>query len=309
MSQILVSGSIAHDYIMSYNDNFKNAISINNVDSINWNMLISEMKKETGWTGLNIAYNLAMLWENAVLLGSIWNDFIFDWLLDKINLNHIYKSKRFLTASAYVTNDKNWNQMNVFYPWAMMDSDKTSINDIKTKISHAMISPNQKEAMIKHLKEAKEKNIKTFFDPGQILPLFSKKELIESSKNASYLIANQNEFEKYQKMTDQDEIELLNDYEKIIVTLGSKWSKIIDKSWVTRIDAIKVEKVIDPTWAWDSYRAWLLKWLTMWHNFEIWAKIWSIVSSYCVQFEWWQNHFVNMDIIEKDLKKYFDIKI
>jgi adenosine kinase len=104
----------------------------------------------------------------------------------------------------------------------MMDSDKTSINDIKTKISHAMISPNQKEAMIKHLKEAKEKNIKTFFDPGQILPLFSKKELIESSKNASYLIANQNEFEKYQKMTDQDEIELLNDYEKIIVTLGSK---------------------------------------------------------------------------------------
>jgi hypothetical protein len=46
---------------MDCNDNFKNVILTDNLESISANMLISKLKKETGGTGLNIAYNLAML--------------------------------------------------------------------------------------------------------------------------------------------------------------------------------------------------------------------------------------------------------
>ena len=102
---------------------------------------------------------------------------------------------------------------------------------------------------------------------------------------------------------------MLDSFEKIIVTLWEKWSKIIDRQWVIHIDSIKVDEVIDPTWAWDAYRAWLLKWLKLWFDFETSAKIWTVVSSYCVQFHWGQNHFVNNWLVIEDMQKYFWISI
>jgi adenosine kinase len=90
---------------------------------------------------------------------------------------------------------------------------------VNEKISYAIVSPNKKEAMIKHLKESKGKKIETFFDPGQALPMFSKQELILASEHASYLIVNQYEFEAYKKITGENIGDLLKKYEKIIVTL------------------------------------------------------------------------------------------
>jgi sugar/nucleoside kinase (ribokinase family) len=113
----------------------------------------------------------------------------------------------------------------------------------------------------------------------------------------------------YQKISEKDEIELLDDFEKIIVTLWSKWSKIIDRSWVLYINPVEVENALDPTWAWDAYRAWLLKWLKLGFDLETSAKIWSVVSSYCVQFHWAQNHIVTKKIVKEDMKKHFKINI
>lgn len=310
MRKILVSWSIAYDYIMDFDWDLWKNVNIRDDWKLSSYLLINNLEKETGWTGLNIAFNLAMLWENAILLWSIWEDFVFDsFVKDKLDLTYVYKSRDLLSASAYIINDSRWWIINSFYPWALMDADKISVFDVKEEISYFMVSPDKKEAMLRHLEEAKSKSIKTFFDPGQMLNSFSREELIAWSKNANYLITNEQEFQDFLKKSGLDEVELLNYYEKIIVTLWSKWSKIIDKSWVIHIWAIKVDEVVDPTWAWDAYRWGLLIWLKYWFDFEVSAKIWSVVSSYCLWFRWWQNHFVNKSLVEEDMKNHFWIEI
>jgi len=71
MGKILVSGSTAYDYIMDFNDKFKNHIKMENIHKLSVSFLIDTMKKERGGTGLNIAYNFALLGENPLLLSSI----------------------------------------------------------------------------------------------------------------------------------------------------------------------------------------------------------------------------------------------
>lgn len=312
MKKILISWSIAYDFIMDYENSFWDAINKDSSNNISASLLINKLKKEAWWTWLNIAFNLAMLWENAILLWAVWDDYIFDWFMkEKINLSYIHKSEKLLSASAYIINDKSGWQITSFYPWAITEADNTSINKVKEILSYTMISPNKKETMINHLMESSILWIKTFFDPGQMLGAFSKEDLINISNYWDYLIVNENEFTLYQKISEKEEIELLDDFEIIIVTLWSKWSKIINRTGILHIKPVEVENVLDPTWAWDAYRAWLLKWLILWLDFETSAKIWSVVSSYCVQFHWGQNHFLSTSMVKDDLNTHFwlDIEI
>ncbi len=310
MKKILVSWSIAYDYIMESDNNFAWVINADSNWIVSSSMLINSLKKETGWTWLNIAFNLAMLSEDAILLWAIWDDFEFDnFIKEKINLTYIHKSRTLLSSSAYIINDNSWWQITSFYPWAMEEAWNISVSDIKEEISYLMVSPNKKQAMLKHIDEWNKHWIKTFFDPGQMLVAFTKEELLYWAEHSNYLIVNEVEFNEFMRKTSKDEVELLDFFEKIIVTLWVNWSKIIDRSWVIHIKAVEVDELVDPTWAWDAFRAWLLKWLKHWYDFETSAKIWSIVASYCVQFDWWQNHFVNIPLVIEDMNRVYWIDL
>lgn len=310
MQKILVSWSTAYDYIMNFAWEFKGSINQENLSNLSVWFLVHKLKKEVWWTGLNIIFNLALLWEEAILLSSVGDDYIFDWFLrEKINLDYVYKSDKLLSASAYIINDENWNQITAFYPWAMDDADKVSVYDVRKEISYTIVSPNKKEAMLKHLRESKELWYKTFFDPWQQIGAFSTEELEESFLNANFLICNEYEFDEILSKTWKSEIELLSHLDKIIVTLWEKWSKIIDRNKVIHIPACPVSEVLDPTWAWDAFRAWLLKGLIYEYDWETSAKIGSIIATNCVQFHGAQNHFINKHTVELEMKEVYWIDV
>ena len=179
------------------------------------------------------------------------------------------------------------------------------MKSVEEDVLYTIVSPNQKEAMIKHVKESSELWIKTFFDPCQQISMFNKKELLELSGYANYLIVNEYERKIFKDKTWKNKKELLEIFNKIIITLWEKGSKILSKKMELRISSLKIENVVDPTWAWDAYRAWLLRWLKLWYNWEISAKLWTLLASYCVQSHWWQNHFVEKNIIEKEMEEKF----
>ena len=156
------------------------------------------------------------------MLGTVGKDFIPDEKISKfVDFSHIQKVEDDFTACAYVITDRKQNQIIPFYPGAMNQADKQSLNDIED-IDYCIVSPNGKAAMIKFIQEAKEKNINCFFDPGQQLPAFSKEELISCCVSANYLICNEYEFDLLMKMTERDQSQLLKYFEKIIVTLGAQ---------------------------------------------------------------------------------------
>ena len=75
MSSILVSGSIAYDYIMNFHDQFGNYILPDKIHNLSVNFNINELNKHAGGAGHNISYNLALLEEPSLLLGAVGKDF------------------------------------------------------------------------------------------------------------------------------------------------------------------------------------------------------------------------------------------
>lgn len=300
--KILVSWSIAYDYIMTFEDSFKNHIIPDKIHVLNVSFYTPKLIKEKWWTWHNIAYNLWLLWEKAILVGLIWNDFFEE--SEFIDYSNLTKLKYFQTASCYLINDKENNQINAFYPWAMWENIIPEIP--KEKISYAIISPNNLEVMKSHLKTCFQAWIKTFFDPWQQINLFSKEELLKSLEYTNYLILNDYEYSVFLAKTEVDENSLKENIDKLIITLWSDWVKIIDKNETKIIDANKDVRIQDPTWAWDAFRAWLLYGLNNWKDWNNSCKIWCSVASFAIENYWTQNHTFCLNDIEKKLKKNYE---
>ncbi len=296
--KILVSWSMAYDYIMDFGDSFKNHIMPDKIHMLSVSFFTPKLSKEKWWTWHNIAYNMWLLWEKAILLWAVWNDFTEkSEIIDYSNLHRVEDN---LTASCYIINDKDNNQISAFYPGAMSEA---SNQDVPTSIdiSYAIISPNDKETMKKHLKQAYLAWIKTFFDPGQQITNITKEELIECLNYTNYLILNDYEYSIFLEKTSILENELIEKIEKVIITLWKEGVKIIDKNWIEKIEAIKDVEVVDPTWAWDAFRAWLIVWLHRWETWEKSCKMWALTACYCIKQYWTQKHFFTFDEFETKL--------
>lgn len=287
--KILVSGSIANDYIMNFHDQFGRYILPEKTHQLSVSFNISELHAFAGWTGANIAYNLALLDQESVLLGAVGKEFVFaDFMQQWVDMQYTVISESLHTAVANIMTDEKNNQITAFYPGAIAESWKQSIPDID--ISYAIVSPNAPETMVMHVQQCAEKRIPVFFDPGQPLPAFSKEQLLTTLEAATYLIVNEYELDLLCIMTDLKEKTLLDYVDAYIVTLGAWWSSYVSKQESFSVDAVFVEYVVDPTWAGDAYRAGLL--YALYHG--QWRKagmeLWSQLAAACVQMHGTQRH-------------------
>ena len=311
MKKVLVSGSTAYDFLMKYEGNFKDQFPKGNIQQwINMSLLVPELNKTTGGTGLNICYNLSLLSEESILMSSVGYDFVFDGIVEeKVDLKYVYRDEVDLSASAYITSDNSRNQMTWFYPWAMTQAEKSSIAYIKEEVDYAIISPNKKEAMIQYVHELFDKSAKVFFDPGQQITRFSKEELLPLFGKLAYLIVNQYEYKELQEKLEMTGEELKTKFNKIIVTQGEEGCQIIDTESIIHISAIEVSEVVDTTGAGDAFRAGLIKWLKLGYGWKTSAQIGTILASYCVQHHGSQNHFFNLWVVMEDMKEKFGMNV
>ena len=294
MSKVIVSGSTAFDNIMHSDTNIKDHLTEKEMWNINISYLVSELKKENWWTGSNIAYNLALLWAESILLTSVWNDYVFsDFMKQNVNLEYINVSRNKLTARSYITTDKYENQVTAFYPWAMEDS--CQINYLRDEdAKYSIISANHVSTMKKHLKLFKEKWVKTLFDPGQQITQMTKEDLEYCFELSDYIILNEYEYEVIKTRSEKTDWDMIEMFEHMILTYWVKWSKIFDRNYnIVEVHWVENPDFIDATWAWDAYRAWLLKWLNDWYSWEQSARIGAVLASLSAWEYWAQNHFID----------------
>ncbi len=307
MKDIIVSGSTAYDYIIKYKWNFVQETKQNN-DKMNISFLVENYEREVWWTWANIAYNLALLLdEKPILLSSIWSDFEYsEFMKNNVNLNYVHKTKMLLTANSHFMVDASENQIIWFFPWAMLNWDKPIvrelIRDIWDSYSFWIVAPNKKEAMFLHLQEMYDYWITSFFDPGQQLSSMTKEELELAMKISNYLIINEVEYNDFKRISQKTDEEIINAFEKVIITYWPKGSKIISSlDDIINIPPVMVYDIIDYTWAWDAYRAGLLAGLKKWNSWENSARLWSTLAAYCICTSWAQNHYIT----PKQIKNWF----
>ena len=310
MAKVLVSWSTAYDNIMKANTNFLDHLADKNMWKINISYIVEDLKKESWWTGLNICYNLALLWTESILLTSVWKDFDFsNFIKENVDLQYINISRDKFTARSYITTDKKDSQITAFYPWAMLDS--CDIPFLKDDfVSYSIVSANHIDVMKKHIKLFKESWTKTFFDPGQQITQMTKEDLEYCFKYSDYIILNEYEYEVIKKIAEKTDWEMIEMFEKMILTYWVKGSKIFDRNYnIIEIHWVENPDFVDVTWAWDAYRAWLLKGLTDWYNWETSARIWAVLASLSTGAFWAQNHFIDWKQFSKLYKMTFGEEI
>lgn len=282
---MLVTGSLAFDYIMDFPGIFSDHIDPTKIHILNVSFLVDNLKKQQGGTGGNIAYNLALLKNEVSLLGFVGSDFAdYEIFLRKagIDTRGLSIKEDELTAQANIITDKKDNQITAFYPGAMKYTKSLSIKSLKG-IDFCVIAPNDPEAMIKFVLECKQLKIPYLFDPGMQLPRVSDDDLKKGIEKAEILIGNDYEIAVIKKRLKASDEDLLGKVKILITTLGEKGSVIKIRDSKYDISACKPKKILDPTGAGDAFRAGFLAGYLQGLNLEVCGKMGSVAACYAVE--------------------------
>ena len=311
MKEILVSWSTAFDTLMHYEGDFREQFPDGDIQrGLNMSLMCEKHEKFIWWTGLNMAYNLSLLWENSILLSAAGIDFTEDAVIDeRINMKYFHRDRKRVTAGSIILSDSNAHKITIFHPGSMLEADQTHVSYVTESIWIAIVSANHTSAMLNHARELYAKNTPFFVDPAQQITAMSEDELREFLNLWTYLIANQHEMKELQLKTGFSDEQLWDMFEKIIITYSAHGSELREGNHILHIPAIKIEDIEDETGAWDAYRAWLLKWIIEWYDWKTACQVWTVLASYCVQVEWAQNHHASLWNISQDMQTHFWVEI
>ncbi|MFA6427311.1 MAG: carbohydrate kinase family protein [Candidatus Magasanikbacteria bacterium] len=302
---ILISGSLAYDYIMDFPDSFKNHILPDQLHILNVCFMVDKLSKNIGGVATNVAYNAKLLGQDPIVLAPLGKDgqeLIEFFKTHKIKISHIPLSKKLLTAGAHITTDKDDNQIIAFYNGALEEAVELHISDVKEDIQLALVAPTKKEAMIQHAKELYDAKIPFIFDPSHQLTAFNPRELSMIIGQAKMYIGNDYEMKLTQEMTGWDPHELLNHVEIVITTLGEKGSIITTKEKVFEIAPCPATSVEDPTGAGDAYRAGFITGYVRGFDLKTCGQMASVAAVYAVE----QYGTVNHTFTTKEFEKKYE---
>ncbi|HEY1013075.1 MAG TPA: carbohydrate kinase family protein [Herpetosiphonaceae bacterium] len=256
--RIVVSGSIAYDYIMVFPGQFKDHILPDKVHVLSVSFLVETLKKMRGGTAPNIAYNLALLGAGPAVLGTVGQDFgeYSAWLSQRgVDTSLIEVIADDFTSSCFVNTDLSANQITAFYPGAMAHAHTQHIHELAAKPDFVIIAPNDPAVMGQHADECRAQGIPYMYDPSMQAPRMTGEALKAGAAGARILIGNDYEFAMMAEKIGCTEDELRRLVPLTIVTKGAEGATIYADGEVIEIPAADTPQVVDPTGAGDAFRA------------------------------------------------------
>ncbi|HJY33247.1 MAG TPA: carbohydrate kinase family protein, partial [Vicinamibacterales bacterium] len=233
---IVVTGSIAYDYLMSFPGKFTEHLLPEHVQRVSLSFLVDSMDKRRGGCAPNIAYTLALLGERPRLMGTAGQDFgdYRRWLdAAGVDTSLVAEVPDKFTASFFCSTDVDNNQIASFYTGAMANAAELSFRTAGD-VRFTIISPNDPAAMTQYAEECRTLEIPFIFDPGQQCARMSGEALLDGLRGAAVLILNDYELELLKQKTGLDEEALIAHTGILVVTRGEHGSSLMTAS--DRID-------------------------------------------------------------------------
>jgi adenosine kinase len=303
----LICGSLAFDKIMQYHGRFSEALLADQLHRVNVSFLVPTLRTEFGGCSANIAYNLKMLGGDPLIMATIGQDggeYLERFEQMGIPTRAIRKIAHAYTAQCFVTADLDNNQINAFHPGAMQFSHENNVADCGP-LRVAIIAPDGRDGMLKHATDCAALNLPFMFDPGQQLPMFSGEELIDFINKASYLAANDYEFELLMDRTGLTLADIASRLEALIVTYGVKGSEIYSDGQRFEIPCVAATAVVDPTGCGDAFRAGLLYGITNGFDWPTTGRLASLMGAIKIAHQGGQNHvFTAAEIADRFEKEF-----
>ena len=303
--RVLVTGSIAFDFIMLYPGRFDEQLRPGSMSGV---FAAPSMRRAYGGCAGNIAYGLKKLGNEPVLAAAVGDDFeLYRQRLDEFgidNTNLITAAGEF-TACAYIVTDTENNQITIFHPGAMNKAHEQNIAAAAATCDWAIVSPNGKAGMLKHTRILAKEKIPYIFDPGQGLPLFNGNELGKMFAGASCAIFNRDEFSLFCKKTGMSESAAAAKVDTLIVTNGEHGSIIFNGGEKITIDAVVLGLTMDPTGCGDAYRAALLHGLLRQWKWSDIGRFASLIAGIKALSDGGQNYDINLKDALNKFRKLF----
>jgi adenosine kinase len=288
---VLVTGSIAVDHIMIFEDHFSNHFISDKLEKLNVAFHVPQMSKQYGGTGANIAFNLRCLGIDPILLATVGSDLgaYGEWM-DRhgVRRDHLLVLEDEYTASCFITTDAANNQIISFHPGAMDRAHEAKVSSVSESFKVGIVSPNGRQAMIAYARELKASGARCVVDPGQGLPILDAEDLVTAIEGAAVYIVNDYEWELTQEKTGLDEDGIAEKVGALIITRGEDGSILrrggrdagvrmsVDR---LEVSSVKASRVTDPTGCGDAYRAGLLYAIAGDLPLETGARLGSLMGS------------------------------
>lgn len=291
---IVVTGSIAYDYLMKFPGYFRDHIIPDKLESISLSFLVDSMVKQRGGVAPNIAYTLALLGDHPAVFGTVGEDFEdYRAKLDKAGVDtrfaRVIPGK--FTASFFANTDLSNAQICSFYTGAMAHATELSLRELAGEtIDLVIISPNDPRAMDQYAAECQELGLPYLYDPGQQVVRASGTELRRGVEGAHFLFVNEYEFELLQKHTEMSAEEILAAVKVVVVTLGAKGADIHTEGRLVHVPVVPPLQILDPTGVGDAFRGGFLRGWQLGLDWQTCGQMGALAATYCLEQQGTQKH-------------------
>ena len=291
---IVVTGSIAFDYLMSYPGKFTEHFLPEHMSRVSLSFLVDTMDKRRGGCAPNIAYTLALLGERAAADGDSRTGFRrLSPVARSGRRGHVAGAARCadkFTASFFCSTDTESNQIASFYTGAMANAGELSFREVDD-CRLAIISPNDPGAMVQYAEECRTLGVPFIWDPGQQCARMAGPELQEGLDGSALVICNDYEFELMRQKTSIDEDCVLEHTARARRDAGRE--RLLDLHVGGRQDvpAVPPTRIVDPTGVGDAFRGGLHEGAVA-HGaeHEVCARLGAVAATYALEHLGGQSH-------------------
>jgi adenosine kinase len=260
--KIAVSGSIANDHLMTFTGKFSDSLVVDQLDKISLSFLVDDLDVRRGGCGANIAFGLASLGEEPVLIGAVGEDFddYRSWLeRHGVDCSGVRISETRHTARFVCTTDAAQAQIATFYAGAMAEAREIELKPIHDRVGGwdiVLIGPDDPEGMVRHTEECRVRGYRFAADPSQQLA-FAGGDLIRTLiDGAAYLFSNEYEAALTEKKTGWSAGEIQQRVGTRVVTRGAEGVSVYEADGtVIEVPALAGINAVDPTGVGDAFRA------------------------------------------------------
>jgi len=286
--RIVVTGSVAFDYLMRFPGRFVEHLIPDRLDRLSVSFLVDDMRRVPGGCGPNIAYGLALLGERPLLLATAGLDageYRDRLAREGVDVSGLALHDDLFTASFFVSTDQDHNQIASFYTGAMARARELSIAGAAAgDVALVVISPNDPEAMARFAAECRLLAIPFLYDPSQQVARLTGEELAHGLEGAFLLIVNDYESGILRQKTALSLEDLEQRVPALVVTHGADGSTISAAGPRGRsrhdVPAARLEHpAVDPTGVGDAYRAGLLRGIRIGAPWGVAGRIGSVAAS------------------------------
>jgi len=307
--KIVLTGSIAFDYLMSFPGRFRDHILADRLDRLSLSFLVDTLVRRRGGIAANIAFTMALLGQRPIVMATAGEDFeeYRAWLeAHGVDTSAIRVVPGLLTASFFVNTDQVNAQIASFYSGAMARAADLHFEDLPSRPDLAMISPNDPAAMEAYVLECRRLGLPYFYDPSQQIVRLGPEALRVGIASARALFCNDYEFGLISEKVGLGLDAIVEQVEFLVITRGEHGAEVYQPGSTVHIPAIVPTRPAEPTGVGDAFRGGFLAGYALGLPLERCGQMGALAAAYCLEEEGTQGHGFSLEEFIARFRQTFD---